>query len=243
VAEAVTARDRTVPALTRAAERIFVGTVRRLRYEPGRGDGLVYTHVTFGDLTFLKDRTGARQPNLVVRVPGGRDVDGTRVQVAGVPRFRLGERVLVFEKSGPATFCPLVGWEQGCFRLARDPRRGILVVLAADGAPVWGLRDGCLRTTPVTPREPQSLFGAAVPRRGASPFAAQTVASVPAAVAGNMLPSPDAARRSRLPAITRITSRRDSDRAVSPSRARLAEAMPAHEFLAAVRHAVGKAKR
>jgi hypothetical protein len=242
-AEPAPATDVRLPVLARAATRIFVGTVRQLRYQPSPGDGLVYTRVSFSDLTFLKNRAGAKQKIVVLRIPGGRDADGTRVEVAGIPRFRLGERVLIFERSGASTFCPLVGWKQGAYRLARDPGRGVLVVLDADGAPVWGIRDGRLRSAATTPREPQSLFGAAVPHRGGSPFAAQTLVPGSSSIDGARLPSSARARRPRLPAITRITSRFDSDRAISPSPIRLAEAMPADELLAAVRRHVGKPRR
>jgi len=225
------AAELSLPALTRQADRIYAGTVRETRSHRDPGSGLVFTDVRFGDLEVLKlgQGAGGRGPGTaVLRVAGGRDIDGTFVQVSGVPRFLKGERYLVFEKQGAGTFCPLVGWEDGCFRLARDGARG-RVVLDARDTPVVALRGGRIeRPRPPRSAETQNLFSAAVPgaqklrRAGGGPLTA------------------DPASRSSggPPEITRYTGAAGRRMATAARPAPPRGAMPAAAFLAAVRRAV-----
>jgi hypothetical protein len=121
-AEAASARKETLPALAQASGRIFVGTVRRIQYQRDARSGLIYTHVSFDKLTFIKGRPPATGAAIVLRLAGGLDEGDTLVHVAGIPRFQLGERYVLFQKAGPWTFCPLTGWDQGCYHLVRGAR-------------------------------------------------------------------------------------------------------------------------
>jgi hypothetical protein len=118
-AEAAGAREETLLALAQASGRIFVGTARRVHYQRDPRSGLVYTHVTFDRVTLIKGRPPGPGAPLVLQVAGGVDEGDTLVQVAGIPQFQAGERYVVFQKAGPWTFCPLTGWDQGCYHLVR----------------------------------------------------------------------------------------------------------------------------
>jgi hypothetical protein len=119
-AEAAGAREETLLALAQASGRIFVGTARRVHYQRDARSGLVYTHVTFDRVTLIKGRPPGPGAPLVLQVAGGVDEGDTLVQVAGIPHFQAGERYVVFQKAGPWTFCPLTGWDQGCYHLVRS---------------------------------------------------------------------------------------------------------------------------
>lgn len=204
------AAELSLPALARQADRIYAGTVRETICGRDAKSGLVFTEVRFVDLEVFKGRGSAS-----LRVAGGRDSDGTFVQVDGVPRFHKGERYLIFEKQGAGNICPLVGWDQGCYRLARDGNRGRVVMDGRD-APILGLRDGRIeRPRPPRASEAQNLFGAAVPS-----------VSRPSAVAS--------------PEVTRYTGSAGRRMAHAARPAVPRGAMPAADFLGALRRALRK---
>lgn len=228
------AAELSLPALARQSDRVFVGTVLQTRSEREAGTGLVFTEVRFGKLEMLKGAAerGAARGTLAIRTAGGRDTDGTFVQVSGIPRFHSGERYLIFEKRDAGRFCPLVGWEQGCYRLARDGARGH-VVLDARGAPVVAVRGGRIeRPRPSRETETRGLYGAAVP--GASvgrpgvdrPLSCDLPLPTPAGG------SPDITRH------TGVSARRMAAARPTPAR----PAMPAAAFLAEVRRAIERTR-
>jgi hypothetical protein len=227
LATAGNAAELSLPALARQADRVFVGTVQETRFQREAGSGLIFTKVRFGELEVLKGRVegGSGRETLSLRLAGGRDRDGTFVQVSGVPRFHTGERYLVFEKQGAGSFCPLVGWDQGCYRLAKGGPRG-RVVMDASGTPVVAIRDGRIeRPRPPREAETHSLLGAAVP-------GAETRHRRPEGPLSCDLPLPE-------PAVTRYTGaagRRMATTRPTPA----AGAMPASAFLAEVRRALAK---
>lgn len=119
--------EKDFAALCGEAELIFVGTVTRTESrwsDPQRR--AIETVVTFGDLTWLR---GAPRSEIALRFTGG-EVDGLREEVAGVPRFAVGERRVVFARDGHYV-SPLVGFNQGLFEVV-DGAAGP-VVLDAEG--------------------------------------------------------------------------------------------------------------
>lgn len=250
-AEAAGAREETLLALAQASGRIFVGTARRVHYQRDARSGLIYTHVTFDRVTLIKGRPPGSGAPLVLQVAGGVDEGDTLVQVAGIPHFQAGERYLVFQKAGPWTFCPLTGWDQGCYHLVRSPDRSEWAVLDASDTPILGVRGGRLQRprprggapvsgggAPMPGQNRMSMFGAAIP--GARPGSSGDDDAVrlhdPAGGAGMAPPVGEAP-----PAITRYVGRKRASTAVTRHSQRPpAGAMSAAAFLAEVRRAAAE---
>jgi hypothetical protein len=119
-------------ALCAEAELIFVGTVSATASrwsDPQRR--AIETLVTFTDLTWLR---GGPRAEIVLRFAGG-EIDGLHEEIAGVPRFAVGERRVIFARDGRYV-SPLVGFSQGLFRVV-DSADGPVVLdgdaVTADG--------------------------------------------------------------------------------------------------------------
>jgi hypothetical protein len=121
------------------ASEIFTGTVQAI--DTFEGDGprkLIYTEVTFHELTSLKGKF--RSSTATYRFAGG--VYGERkLRVVGMPEFRVGQRCLLFTNATLDKLCPVVGWWQGRYLLIRDKDRKVRVH-DSQGKPVYGIRDG-----------------------------------------------------------------------------------------------------
>ncbi|MDX2167010.1 MAG: hypothetical protein SF182_08105 [Deltaproteobacteria bacterium] len=122
--------EKDFAALCREADLIFVGTVTDVTSEWSDAQHrAIRTRVTFGDLTWVR---GGSAATVTLRFAGG-ELDGLREEIAGVPRFAVGERRVLFARDG-AYLSPLVGFSQGQFQVV-DGADGP-VVLDADGRPV-----------------------------------------------------------------------------------------------------------
>lgn len=100
-------------ALCAEADLIFVGTVTAV--EPRWSDPqrrAIETAVTFGDLTWVR---GAPRDTVTLRFAGG-SLDGLHEEIAGVPRFAVGERRVLFARAGEWV-SPVVGFHQGVFQV------------------------------------------------------------------------------------------------------------------------------
>jgi hypothetical protein len=64
---------------------------------------------------------------VTVRLLGG-TVGSLTSHVSGVPRFRVGEEVILFLEPTSGGDFTVVSWEQGTFRIGRDQRSGMEVV-------------------------------------------------------------------------------------------------------------------
>jgi hypothetical protein len=106
-ATVVVAKD--FAALCADADLIFVGTVGAVdsRWVDDERQS-IETLVTFEDLTWLQ---GESQSSVTLRFGGG-TVDGLHMDIAGVPRFTVGERRVIFAYDG-AFVSPIVGFDQG----------------------------------------------------------------------------------------------------------------------------------
>jgi len=130
-----------VSALERvqAADLIFEGEVVQVDYrssEAGPGQiSLPHTYVTYAIQHVFKGSSAAGQ-SLTLRMQGGPDDQGRFLKVSGVPQFRPGDRDILFVQDNGSAICPLVGWEQGRFRVIRDE------VFNALGQEVWVTQAG-----------------------------------------------------------------------------------------------------
>jgi hypothetical protein len=82
--------------------------------------GEIWTFTSFDVDEAWKSSAPAR---ITVRLLGGR-VGNLTSNVSGIPRFRAGEEVVLFLDPTPRGDFTVVSWEQGTFRIRRDPRSG-----------------------------------------------------------------------------------------------------------------------
>ena len=120
-----------------AATVISVATVSSVQYDWDAERGTPFTVVTFADLDVLHGSVSGS--NLELRFAGGPTPDGLVLAIAGMPRFATAQRVVIFSDPAGGGICPLVGWWQGLYRVARDTERGVDVVFDHAGVPVVGL--------------------------------------------------------------------------------------------------------
>jgi len=76
---------------------------------------------TFTSFEVREVWSGSSPARITVRLLGGR-VGNLTSSVSGVPRFRPGEEVVLFLEPTRRGDFSVVGWEQGTFRIRRDPR-------------------------------------------------------------------------------------------------------------------------
>lgn len=117
-ARATTVIPPTFDQLVANAEMIFEGTVTTLRSEwTGQGsDRHIVTYVTFKIEDPIKGALGA---DYTIRMFGG-TVDGQTVEVTDAPRFKAGDRDILFVEHNGTQFIPLVGIMHGRFHVQLD---------------------------------------------------------------------------------------------------------------------------
>ncbi|MBC7368044.1 MAG: hypothetical protein H7343_14730 [Undibacterium sp.] len=119
-AQAMSVVPPTFPELVAEAESIVRGKVTALRsaYDetsPGRP---IRTYVTFSVERTLKGT--APTADSVTLVFLGGTVGSDSLEVAGMPKFNIGDREIVFVARNGHTFCPLIGAGHGRYRVLHD---------------------------------------------------------------------------------------------------------------------------
>ena len=117
---ATTVLEKDFSALVQEADTIVVGTVTAIATEQENETPI--TLVTFSDLDILKG--DPHQEELTVQMLGGPAPDGMRLQIAGVPEFHLGDRMVVFVVGNETQAVPFVGMWQGVYRVVQDAEAG-----------------------------------------------------------------------------------------------------------------------
>ncbi|MBI4881200.1 MAG: hypothetical protein HY812_16315 [Planctomycetes bacterium] len=79
---------------------------------------LPHTFVTLSIERAYKGASAAGS-QLTLRMEGGPDGAGRVLVVSDVPLFRPGDRDILFIRDNGSSVCPLVGWQQGRFRVVR----------------------------------------------------------------------------------------------------------------------------
>ena len=106
------------------ADMIFVGTVTEVQSRwVDESQRAIETLVTFSDLTSL---LGVDGREVTLRFAGG-EVDDIREEIAGVPRFTVGDRVLIFARDD-RSISPIIGLQQGCFRVVDGPNGPVVEI-------------------------------------------------------------------------------------------------------------------
>src|SRR5260370_38852239 len=98
-----------------------VARVRCLGVESRWENGEIWTETSFQIVELNK---GLLSDVVTVRMLGGR-IGNLHSRIDGVPAFRPGEEAYVFLWGRESEPFRVLGWSQGTFRIARDPRTGI----------------------------------------------------------------------------------------------------------------------
>src|SRR3954463_4508774 len=135
-AHATTVIPPTFDELVTKAETIFEGTVTGSRSEwTGEGSNRhIVTYVSFQIEDAIK---GAPGSEYTIQVFGG-TVDGQTMEVSDAPRFKVGDRDILFVENNGTQFVPLVGIMHGRFRIQKAAG-GRESVSKDNGAPVSDL--------------------------------------------------------------------------------------------------------
>lgn len=121
-ARATTVIPPTFDELVTKAEMIFEGTVTGTRSEwTGEGSNRhIVTYVTFKVEDTIK---GAASAEYTIRMFGGTVGDQT-IEVADAPKFKVGDRDILFVEHNGSQFIPLVGIMHGRFHVQTDASGG-----------------------------------------------------------------------------------------------------------------------
>jgi hypothetical protein len=93
------------------------------------------TYVTFQIGENVKGNAGA---SYTIRLLGGTVGDKT-MEVTDTPKFKIGDRDILFVEHNNEQFVPLVGINNGRFHVQRDEQTGRDVILNGEGEPVRDL--------------------------------------------------------------------------------------------------------
>src|SRR5256884_7916656 len=121
----------TFDQLVQQAELIFQGTVTDVR-SVWEGEGAqrhINTYVTFQIGENMKGNAGS---SYTIRILGGTVGDET-MEVTDTPKFKMGDRDILFVEHNNDQFVPLVGINNGRFHVQRDGQTGRDIVVNGEG--------------------------------------------------------------------------------------------------------------
>src|ERR1700736_393048 len=124
----------TFDQLVQQAELIFQGTVTDVRavWEGEGAQRHIDTYVTFQIQDSMKGNAGAAY---TIRLLGGTVGDET-MEVTDAPKFKVGDRDILFVEHNNDQFITLGGINNGGFHVQRDEQTGRDVVVNGEGEPV-----------------------------------------------------------------------------------------------------------
>jgi hypothetical protein len=127
----------TFEQLVKQADFIFQGTVTDFRsvWEGEGGQRHIETFVTFKVEDNMKGDAGA---SYTIRMLGGTVGDET-MEVTDAPKFKVGDRDILFVEHNYDQFVPLVGIGHGRFHVQRDEQTGRDIIVNAEGEAVRDL--------------------------------------------------------------------------------------------------------
>ncbi|MEO5719157.1 MAG: hypothetical protein ABIR29_11360 [Chthoniobacterales bacterium] len=133
VANATTVIPPNFDELVSRAQVIFEGEVTGLQSQ-WIGEGPQHRIVTF--VTFKVDDAlkGAPGTTYSMRMLGG-TVDGRTMEVTDAPKFKVGDRNVLFVENNGSQFIPLVGIQHGRFRVQKD-QAGRDTLVTGEGQPL-----------------------------------------------------------------------------------------------------------
>ena len=133
-ADATTVVPPTFEEMAERADLVFVGKVvnSQAEWRVVGTNQVIFTIVEFRTEEILKGTTVA---SVRLRFLGG-TVGGVTLEVVAVPKFKAGDRVLLFVEGNGVQFCPLVGVYHGKFGVRKDDKSGRDIVFMHDGKPL-----------------------------------------------------------------------------------------------------------
>jgi hypothetical protein len=134
IASATTIIPPSFAQLVRQAELIFQGTVTDVKSMwAGQGaERHIETSVTFRVDDAIKGKSGASYSIFLL----GGTLDGQTLEVTDTPKFKPGDRDIVFVEKNGEQFVPLVGIGFGRFRVERDAKSGREFISTGEGEPL-----------------------------------------------------------------------------------------------------------
>ena len=120
--------------LVSRAEAIFQGTVTKVESQ-WTGEGAqhrIVSYVTFRVEDTLKGTPGEEY---TLHMLGG-TVDGETMEVSDGPKFKVGDRDIIFVENNGSQFIPLVGIMHGRFHVEKDDQTGREVVTTNEREPL-----------------------------------------------------------------------------------------------------------
>jgi hypothetical protein len=127
----------TFDELVSRAEVIFQGTVTDVRSQ-WTGEGAqhrIESYVTFRVEDAMK---GAPGESYTLRMLGG-TVDGETMEVSDSPKFKIGDRDVIFVENNGSQFIPLVGIMHGRFHVDKDKETGREMITTNEREPLKDL--------------------------------------------------------------------------------------------------------
>jgi hypothetical protein len=127
----------TFEQLVKQADFIFQGTVTDSRsvWEGEGGQRHIETYITFKVEDNVKGDAGS---SFTIRMLGGTVGDET-MEVTDAPKFKVGDRDVLFVEHNYDQFVPLVGIGHGRFHVQRDEQTGRDIIVNAEGEAVRDL--------------------------------------------------------------------------------------------------------
>lgn len=127
----------TFDELVGRAEVIFQGTVTDVRsqWTGEGGQRHIVSYVTFKVEDTMK---GAPGDSYTLRMLGG-TVDGETMEVSDSPKFKVGNRDIIFVENNGSQFIPLVGIMHGRFHVDKDADTGREVITTNEREPLKDL--------------------------------------------------------------------------------------------------------
>jgi hypothetical protein len=124
----------TFDELVSQAELIFQGEVTDVRSQwVGEGaERHIVSYVTFSVEDAVK---GAPGGSYTLRMLGG-TVDGETLEVSDSPKFKAGDRDIIFVQNNGSQFVPLVGIMHGRFHVQKDEQSGREIVTTNEREPL-----------------------------------------------------------------------------------------------------------
>ncbi len=153
----------TFDQLVGEAELIFQGSVTNVQSQ-WVGEGAqrhIVSYVTFNVEDSMK---GAPGGTYTIRMLGG-TVDGETMEVSDSPKFKVGERDIIFVQNNGSQFIPLVGIMHGRFHVQKDTHTNREIVTTNEREPlkdVSKLGRAQAATAPATEALSPSEFKSAV---------------------------------------------------------------------------------
>jgi hypothetical protein len=132
VVRATTVIPPTFDELVTKADMIFEGTVTGLRSE-WTGEGANRHIVTYVSFKIEDPIKGAAGADYTIRMFGG-TVDGQTIEVTDAPRFKVGDRDILFVENNGSQFIPLVGIMHGRFHVQADSNGASETIARDNGA-------------------------------------------------------------------------------------------------------------